>query len=102
VEAIRGLPAEHALVDGEAVVFRPDGLSDFEALLTKRGAQSASFVAFDLLSLAGDDLRLRPFEARREEPRASSSSRRPTKWASRGSCRSGPTASTRAAVAEIG
>ena len=65
-EAVRGLPAEHVLVDGEAVVFRPDGLSDFEALLTKRGAQSASFVAFDLLSLAGDDLRLRPLEARRE------------------------------------
>ena len=35
-------------------------------MLTKRGAQSASFVAFDLLSLAGDDLRLRPLEARRE------------------------------------
>ena len=35
-EAVQSLPAKHALVDGEAVVFRSDGLSDFEALLTKR------------------------------------------------------------------
>ena len=32
---------ERALVDGEAVVFRSGGLSDFEALLTKRGGESA-------------------------------------------------------------
>jgi ATP-dependent DNA ligase len=37
-EAVRGLPTERALLDGEAVAFRSDGLSDFEALLTKRGA----------------------------------------------------------------
>jgi ATP-dependent DNA ligase len=58
-EAVRGLPAERALVDGEAVVFRHDGLSDFAALLTKRGAEKATLVAFDLLSLEGEDLRLR-------------------------------------------
>ena len=33
-EAVRRLPAERALLDGEAVVFRPDGMSDFAALLT--------------------------------------------------------------------
>jgi bifunctional non-homologous end joining protein LigD len=47
-------------------VFRPDGLSDFAALLTKRGGESASYVAFDLLTLEGEDLRLRPLEERRE------------------------------------
>jgi ATP-dependent DNA ligase len=57
-EAIRGLPAERALVDGEAVVFRPDGRSDFGALLTKRGGAQASLVAFDLVRLEGEDLRL--------------------------------------------
>ena len=36
-EAVRGLPADDALVDGEAVVFRRDGKSDFVALTTKRG-----------------------------------------------------------------
>jgi bifunctional non-homologous end joining protein LigD len=43
----------------------PDGISDFEALLTRRGRESASFVAFDLLSLDGEDRRLRPLEERR-------------------------------------
>ena len=28
-ESVSDLAAEHALIDGEAVVFRPDGLSDF-------------------------------------------------------------------------
>jgi bifunctional non-homologous end joining protein LigD len=65
-EAVQGLPAERALVDGEVVVFRPDGRSDFEALLTRRGEESASYVAFDLMRLEGEDLRLRPLEQRRE------------------------------------
>ena len=30
-EAVRSLPVETALLDGEAVVFKPDGHSDFEA-----------------------------------------------------------------------
>jgi hypothetical protein len=36
-EAVRGLTADEALVDGEAIVFRPDGRSDFHALLARRG-----------------------------------------------------------------
>ena len=52
-EAMRGLPAENALIDGEAVAFRPDGQSDFGALRTKAGGAKASLVAFDLLGLAG-------------------------------------------------
>jgi bifunctional non-homologous end joining protein LigD len=36
------------------------------ALLTKRGGEKATLVAFDLLSLEGEDLRLRPIEARRK------------------------------------
>jgi ATP-dependent DNA ligase len=86
-------PAGRALVDGEAVVFRPDGRSDFEAMLTRRGWESAAYVAFDLLTLNGEGLRLRPLEerfyrgslsastascsARRSRPRANSSSLRP-------------------------
>ena len=54
---------ERALIDGEAVVFQDDGRSDFRALLTKRGGAQAALVAFDLLGLNGDDLRLRPLEA---------------------------------------
>jgi bifunctional non-homologous end joining protein LigD len=40
-ETVRGLPADEALIDGEAVVFRHDGRSDFHAVLTKRGARMA-------------------------------------------------------------
>jgi bifunctional non-homologous end joining protein LigD len=65
-EAVRGLSADKALIDGEAVVLRKDGRSDFGALLTKRGGAQATLVAFDLLRLNGDDQRLRPLEARRE------------------------------------
>jgi bifunctional non-homologous end joining protein LigD len=62
---VGALPVDNALIDGEAVVFLPDGHSDFTALLTKAGGEQASFVAFDLLSL-GDDLRQRPLEERRD------------------------------------
>ena len=63
---MRSLPVDDALLDGEAVVFRPDGHSDFVALRTKAGGEHASLVAFDLLRLDGDDLRQRPLEERRE------------------------------------
>jgi len=64
-ESVRGLAVEHALFDGEAVVFRPDGLSDFGALRTKEGGARACLVAFDLLNLDGEDLRQHPLEERR-------------------------------------
>jgi bifunctional non-homologous end joining protein LigD len=63
---MRFLSADEMLIDGEAVVFREDGTSDFRALLTKHGWEQAALVAFDLLRLNGDDLRQRPLEKRRE------------------------------------
>jgi bifunctional non-homologous end joining protein LigD len=65
-EAVGALPVGNALIDGEAVTFLSDGHSDFAALRTKEGGDRASFVAFDLLSLEGDDLRERPLEERRD------------------------------------
>src|SRR3984885_15872475 len=53
-EAVGALPVANALLDGEAVVFLPDGHSDFAALLTKAGGEQASLVAFDILALKGD------------------------------------------------
>ena len=64
--AVAALPAEDALIDGEAVAFLPGGHSDFAALRTKAGGARASLVAFDLLSLEGEDLRQRPLEERRD------------------------------------
>jgi bifunctional non-homologous end joining protein LigD len=65
-QAVRRLRADEALIDGEAVVFRPDGHSDFRALLAKRGAEQASYVAFDLLRLNGADIRQNRIEERRK------------------------------------
>ena len=66
-EAVRCLPAENALIDGEAVVFLPDGRCDFAALRTKAGGAMACLVAFDLLGLEGENLRHRPLEERRDK-----------------------------------
>ena len=64
-EAVYSLAAESVLIDGEAVVFRPSGHSDFAALRTKAGSARACLVAFDLLNLNGEDFRQRPLEERR-------------------------------------
>jgi bifunctional non-homologous end joining protein LigD len=66
-EAVRALPVDHVMIDGEAVVFRPDGHSDFTALRTTRGAAQASFVAYDLLQFEGEDWRRLALEVRRAQ-----------------------------------
>jgi bifunctional non-homologous end joining protein LigD len=66
-EAIRALPVDHVMIDGEAVVFRPDGHSDFTALRTNRGAAQASLVAYDLLLFQGEDWRKLALEVRRAQ-----------------------------------
>jgi bifunctional non-homologous end joining protein LigD len=66
-EAIRALPVDNALIDGEAVVFRPNGHSDFTALRTNRGAAQATLVAFDLLQFQGEDWRKLALEVRRAQ-----------------------------------
>jgi bifunctional non-homologous end joining protein LigD len=66
-EVVRSLPIDNALLDGEAVVFRPDGHSDFGALRTNLGAAQASFVAYDLLQFQGEDWRGMPLEVRRAQ-----------------------------------
>jgi bifunctional non-homologous end joining protein LigD len=59
-EAIR---ARRALLDGEIVCLRPDGLSDFYALMFRR--EQPYFYAFDLLEMDGEDLRQRPLLERK-------------------------------------
>ena len=65
-DAVRALPVDTVLIDGEAVVFRPDGHSDFAALRTRAGGEQASLVAFDLINLDGEDFRQRSLEERRD------------------------------------
>jgi bifunctional non-homologous end joining protein LigD len=64
-EAVRALPVDDCMLDGEAVAFN-DSAYDFHALRTRAGQQSASLIAFDLLDLEGADLRTWAVEARRE------------------------------------
>ena len=110
-EAVRSLPVDSALVDGEAVLFCPDGYCDFAALRTKEAAGRAALVAFDLLNVEGKDFRKLPLEVRRAqlealvepgsatvfseaiEAMARSCLRRRASLASRASCRSASGAS---------
>jgi len=66
-EAVRALRVDAVLIEGEAVVLRPDGHSDFAALWTNRGADAAQFVAFDLLHVDGQDRRKLALKVRRAE-----------------------------------
>jgi ATP-dependent DNA ligase len=79
VEAVRTLSVPRAIVDGEIVLFTPDGKGlDFDGLQQRiHPAESrvrrlsketpASFVAFDLLALGDRDMRTEPLSVRRQE-----------------------------------
>ena len=54
--ALRSLPFEHLVIDGEAVAHCDQGLPDFHRLLSD-GKRTACLYAFDLLFLEGADLR---------------------------------------------
>jgi bifunctional non-homologous end joining protein LigD len=63
--AARSLRAESFVFDGEVVVCGEDGVASFSAL-RRRGASQVAFVyAFDLLMLAGQDIRKQPIEDRK-------------------------------------
>ncbi len=48
------LRADSFLIDGEAVVCRPNGLSDFNALRSSRRGHEVSLIASDLIEVHGD------------------------------------------------
>ncbi len=57
VEAASAIRAQSFLIDGEAVICRNDGVSDFDALRSRRRDHDVTLIAFDLIELQGDDLR---------------------------------------------
>jgi bifunctional non-homologous end joining protein LigD len=63
--AIKQLPVENVVLDGEAVCLREDGRPDFHALRSKHACKDARLVVYDLLSLDGEDLRRMPLQERR-------------------------------------
>lgn len=67
VDALKSLK-ETAVIDGEIVVLDEEGRSSFQGLRNyqKTGQGTLRFVAFDLLSLGGKDLRKRPLVERKK------------------------------------
>jgi bifunctional non-homologous end joining protein LigD len=54
------------VLDGEAIVFRSDSSSDFEALKSRHGQAEAILVAYDIMEMDGQDIRPEPLEERRK------------------------------------
>lgn len=59
------MKARQFVLDGEAVVLRPDGRSDFGALHSRAHDDEAQFYVFDALAGEGDDYRARPLSTRK-------------------------------------
>nr|WP_271499969.1 hypothetical protein [Bradyrhizobium sp. CCBAU 11357] len=53
------------MLDGEAVVLGVDGISDFNALHSRKHDREVQFCAFDILAEGGDDLRMLPLSMRK-------------------------------------
>lgn len=69
VRTIEALPLTSAVFDGEVVVLRADGKTDFQLLQNSLGAgrdEHCTYFAFDLLALDGIDLRGSPLLLRKE------------------------------------
>jgi ATP-dependent DNA ligase len=65
VEAARKLKIRSFLIDGEAVFYGPDGISDFDRLHSQAYNSRVFLYGFDLLQLDGDDWREYPLERRK-------------------------------------
>src|SRR5580698_8754163 len=93
--ALNRLPDE-TVVDGEIVAVNENGVPSFNLLQNGGAGHTILFYAFDLLVLAGTDLRSRPLEQRRAllrelnyEARGSDSSFRDLRRSGRGTSRHG-------------
>ena len=68
--AIRSLPVEHVVLDGEIVALTPDGRPSFQALQHRRtSALALVYYAFDLLEFDGESLLRKSLDERRRRLR---------------------------------
>jgi ATP-dependent DNA ligase len=65
VAAALKLQQKHFVIDGEVVVLDKDGVSDFDALASRRHDKQAQFYAFDMLAEDGEDFRSRALAFRK-------------------------------------
>jgi len=68
LEALKKLPAEHVILDGEIAALDEKGRSSFQLLQLFKSSEGIPLVyyVFDLLFLEGKDLRKEPLSARRK------------------------------------
>jgi ATP-dependent DNA ligase len=52
-DTIAALPVDNAVLDGEAVLMRPDNTFDFEGLRSRQGQAEAILVAYDVMEVDG-------------------------------------------------
>jgi bifunctional non-homologous end joining protein LigD len=69
VRAVLALRVDSIVLDGEVAVLDPAGVSDFDALHSRRRDCVATLLAFDLLELDGIDLRALPLLDRKHRLR---------------------------------
>jgi bifunctional non-homologous end joining protein LigD len=60
VEAVAALRARSVIIDGEAVACDDNGIPNFDLLRDRHQHRGAFLYAFDLIELAGDDIRHEP------------------------------------------
>jgi bifunctional non-homologous end joining protein LigD len=65
VETARKIRKTQFVIDGEAVVLGVDGVSDFDALHSRKHDEEVQLYAFDCLALGGEDLRDLPLGLRK-------------------------------------
>jgi ATP-dependent DNA ligase len=65
VSAALDLQPKQFVIDGEVVVLDKDGMSDFDALASRKNDQRAQLYAFDMLASDGEDLRGFPLMLRK-------------------------------------
>lgn len=68
-QAVQQLPCKQAIIDGEIVVLRPDGTTDFQALqnaFRERHSSELRYYVFDLLYLDGKSLADLPLQERKD------------------------------------
>lgn len=65
VEAALKNREQRFVIDGEAVVLGVDGVSDFNALHSRKHDDEVQLYAFDILALGGEDLRQLPLSMRK-------------------------------------
>ena len=65
VEAALKNRIKHFVIDGEAVLLGVDGISDFNALHSRKHDEEVQLYTFDILALDGEDLRPLPLSLRK-------------------------------------